>query len=221
MIIVLLGPPGAGKGTQAERIRNRYGIPHISTGELFRAAMEEESELGRSVRGYIEAGQLVPDEVTSAVVAARIDRPDCRDGFMLDGYPRNLGQAGALDGLLREGGLRLSAVLYLDVSDETAVERLADRRLCERCGANYHLRYMPPREPDRCDHCGGKLLERADDNPETIRERLKVYAQQTEALVEEYERGGLLRRIDANRSPEEVASSVVTVVDAFSARSLA
>jgi adenylate kinase len=208
-----LGPPGAGKGTQARRIQERYGLPQISTGELFRAAMGRESPLGRSVKGYIESGRLAPDEVTSAVVAERVAEPDCRKGFMLDGFPRTLPQAQALDALLAARRLPLDAALYFDVTDEVAVERLSGRRMCSKCNENYHERHLPPKQAGRCDRCGSALTQRPDDKPDTIRKRLQVYAQQTRALVEEYDRRGLLRRIASDQAPEKVAASVASMLD--------
>ena len=216
MIIVLLGPPGAGKGTQAERIRARYDVAHVSTGDMFRAALKDGSELGRAVKQYLDAGRLVPDDVTTEVLSKRMNAADCRKGVLLDGFPRTQGQADALDNLLRERDMHLDAVLYFDVSDETAVKRLSGRRLCKGCGAGYHVKYMPPRSEGVCDKCGGELYRRADDRPETIRERLRVYADETCALVEEYGRRGLLKRIDANGSPDPVASAVVSALDAVS-----
>lgn len=213
MIIVLLGPPGAGKGTQAKEIQARYSLPHISTGDMFRAAMKQESELGRMVKGYLETGKLVPDEVTSAVVADRVAQKDCAKGFMLDGYPRTVAQAESLDEILKKSGRKLNAVLYFDVSEATAVERLSGRLLCPKCGAGYHIKYMTPKRDRICDKCGAGLIQRADDKEETIRERLRVYANQTEALVKEYERRGLLRRVDADRAPEEVTQAAFQALD--------
>ena len=213
MIIVLLGPPGAGKGTQARKMQARYNLAHISTGDLFREAMAEESELGHLVKNYLDSGQLVPDEVTSDMVAERIRRPDCRNGVMLDGYPRTLNQVNALDAMLDERDLSLDVVLYFDVSEETAVERLSGRLLCRECGSGYHVKHMPPANPEQCDQCGGKLYQRADDRPETIRHRLKVYADETHMLIEEYDRRGILRRIDANSGPDEVAAAAAAVLD--------
>lgn len=220
MIIVLLGPPGAGKGTQAARIGERYGVAHVSTGDLFRAALEDESELGRSVKEYLDSGRLVPDEVTSAMVARRINDGDCAAGFMLDGYPRTPVQAEDLGGMLSARGRRLDVVLLFDVSEATAVERLGGRRMCGGCGAGYHVKFMPPRVADVCDVCGAALRRRADDRPETIRDRLKVYAAQTRALVAVYAAQGLLRRVDANDSPESVAAAVYAVLADVAAGSL-
>jgi adenylate kinase len=181
--------------------------------------MGRESPLGRSVKEYIESGRLVPDEVTSAVVAERIAEPDCRKGFMLDGFPRTLPQAQALDALLAARKLPLDAVLYFDVTDEVAVERLSGRRMCGKCNANYHELHLPPKQAGRCDRCGGALTQRPDDQPDTIRKRLQVYAQQTHALVEEYDRRGLLHRIASGEAPEKVTASVFAILDRISGRS--
>ena len=221
MIIVLLGPPGAGKGTQAKRIQSRLGLAHVSTGDLFRDAMAEDSDLGRSVKGYLESGRLVPDELTSAVVGKRIERPDCRAGIMLDGFPRTVAQGNALDEMLKARALKLDAVLFFDVTERTAIERLSGRRMCKACGAGYHLKYMPPREADKCDACGEELYQRTDDRPETIRDRLQVYGEQTSSLVHEYERRGLLRKIDANGPPEEIERSVADIMDALPSEEVA
>ena len=215
MNIVLLGPPGAGTGTQAAKIGERCGVAHISTGDLFRAALKENSSLGRQVKDYLEAGRIVPDEVTSAVVARRIDRPDCAGGCMLDGYPRTLQQEADLDKLLAQRGRELDIVLYLDVTETTAIARLSGRRLCPSCGAGYHIKYLPPAEDNTCDACGAELVQRRDDRPGTIRDRLKIYAEQTSALVEAYEKRGILSRVDANGPPGEVTNAMIAALEAL------
>lgn len=212
MIIVLLGPPGAGKGTQAKQIQARYNIAHVSTGDLFRAAVGQDSDLGRKVKGFLTSGQLVPDDVTCAMVAQRVSSPDCAKGFMLDGFPRSTGQAAALDKMLASLKLKLDAVVYFDVTEATAVERLGGRLTC-KCGAGYHVKYMPPKKASVCDKCGAALVQRADDMPETIRERLRVYDKQTASLIEEYKRRKLLRRVDANIAPDAVTVAVTAELD--------
>lgn len=216
MNLVLLGPPGAGKGTQAKKIQERYGLPHVSTGDLFRAALANKTALGLQVKKYLDSGQLVPDELTTAMVAERVAQPDCARGVMLDGYPRTVGQGQALDALLAKDVRKLDGVLYFDVTEQTAVERLSGRRMCKGCGAGYHEKYMPPAKAGVCDKCNGALYQRADDKAETIRERLKVYERQTEALVGEYRGRRLLISVDANRSPEEVTAAVLTALEKLS-----
>ncbi len=216
MNLVLLGPPGAGKGTQAKKIQEQHGLTHVSTGDLFRAALANQTDLGRQVKKYLDSGQLVPDELTTAMVAERIAQPDCAGGVMFDGYPRTVGQAKALDGLLRKAGKKLDAVMYFDVTEETAVDRLSGRRMCKGCGAGYHVKYMPSAKAGVCDRCGGELYQRGDDKAETIRERLSVYTRQTEALIGEYRTRRLLMTIDANRTPEEVTAAVLKSLEKLS-----
>lgn len=213
MRVVLLGPPGSGKGTQAARLGEHWGVPHISTGDAFRQAVAEGTPLGRLAQEYMQRGELVPDQVVNGVVAARLDREDCAGGFVLDGYPRTVAQAEALAGMLRERGLALDAVVDLVVSEEELVSRAAGRRVCSRCGANYHVRFRPPREPGRCDLCGGGLVQREDDRPETVTRRLAVYRQQTEPLVDFYRRQALLVPVNGTGGVEEVTAAILRAVE--------
>lgn len=205
---IFLGPPGAGKGTQAARLAERAGVPQISTGDMFRAAVRAGTPLGLEAKRYMDAGQLVPDEVTIAIVRERLAQPDCRRGFLLDGFPRTVAQAEGLAAALDELDVALDGVLYFDVPDEVVVERLSGRRVCPDCGATYHLRFDPPRRPGTCDRCGSQLLQRPDDREETVRERLAVYRRQTEPLVDYYRRAGLLRPVAADRPIEEVEAEI-------------
>ncbi len=213
MRLVLLGPPGAGKGTQAARISAKYGIPHISTGDMFREILKRDDELARKVRRYVEAGDLVPDEIVVEIVKERIHRPDCGRGFILDGFPRTIPQAEALDEILEADGTPISAALYLWVTEDTAVMRLSRRRVCESCQAVYHLDFNPPRSPGVCDRCGGKLVQREDDREEVVRHRIRVYREQTEPLLGYYREKGVLREIDGNKSIEQVWEDVQRVLD--------
>lgn len=213
MRVVLLGPPGAGKGTQAARLAASWGVPHVSTGDAFRQAVAEGTALGKLAQEYMQRGELVPDEVVNGVVAARLARDDCAPGFVLDGYPRTLPQAEALEGMLEERGLRLDAVVDLTVSEEELVRRAAGRRVCSRCGANYHLEFRPPRHAGRCDLCGGELVQREDDRPETVSRRLAVYRRQTAPLVEFYRARGLLVEVDGGGTVEEVTLAILEAVD--------
>jgi len=206
--LVLLGPPGAGKGTQAKTISSRLGVPHISTGDILREAVANETELGLEAKGYMDSGALVPDDLVVSMVAERLGREDCREGFILDGFPRTIAQAESLEGTLSREERSLDAVLYFDVDDEQVVRRLSGRRICRECGANYHLDFMPPEEDNRCDKCGGELFQRDDDRAETVRERLRVYYRQTADLVRYYEDRGLLVRVDASLSPSGVRDEV-------------
>ncbi|HEY8414917.1 MAG TPA: adenylate kinase, partial [Thermaerobacter sp.] len=188
---IFLGPPGAGKGTQAARLAERAGVPQISTGDMLRAAVRAGTPLGLEAKRYMDAGQLVPDDVTIAIVRERLAQDDCRRGFLLDGFPRTVPQAEGLAAALEELGVGLDGVLYFDVPDEVVVERLSGRRVCPECQATYHVRFDPPREAGRCDRCGAALVQRHDDREETVRERLAVYRRQTEPLVDYYHRAGL------------------------------
>ena len=186
MRLVLVGPPGAGKGTQAEFIATHFGIPKISTGDIFRANVSGGTDLGRLAKKYMDAGDLVPDEVTNAMVRDRLAQPDAADGFLLDGFPRNVAQAGELNSILHSLDIALSVVLDLDVDHEEVVKRLSGRRTCKKCGHVWHLEFDPPSKPDVCDKCGGELYQRDDDHPATVRHRLEVYVAQTAPLIDFY-----------------------------------
>jgi adenylate kinase len=206
--LVLLGPPGAGKGTQAERLRADFELPYYATGNILREAVEQETELGRKAKEFMDAGDLVPDELICAVIAERLDLPEAADGFLLDGFPRTIGQAEMLEGALDEHGRRLTAVLLIEVPDEEVVRRLSGRRTCVKNGHVYHVEFDPPKNEGVCDQDGSRLVQRDDDKPETIRKRLEVYHEQTSPLEDWYEERGLLRRFDGTRSPDEVHSHI-------------
>jgi adenylate kinase len=194
--LVLLGGPGSGKGTQAEQLTKRLNLPHIATGDLFRENLKHQTELGRLAKTYMDRGELVPDDVTESMVQERLARPDTADGFILDGFPRTLPQAEALTEMLTEMQRRLAGVLYINVSDEEIVRRLSGRLICRNCQTPYHLDFKPPAQPGRCDACGGELYQRDDDNPDTVRARLKTFHGQTAPLVDYYQAAGLLIEID-------------------------
>jgi adenylate kinase len=209
MMVVLLGPPGAGKGTHADAIRAGFGIPHVSTGNMLRAAIEAGTPAGRRAKDLVERGELVPDDLMAEMVRERLGAQDALDGFILDGYPRNVGQARDLDGLLAQRGGGPDRVLSLVVDDEEIVRRLSGRRTCEECGAPYHVVSAPPKTDGRCDRCGGPLAQRADDRPEVIARRLAVYRAQTEPLVAFYRARGVLAEVDAAGPVEAVRDRVV------------
>jgi adenylate kinase len=196
--LALLGPPGAGKGTQAHHLADRFGSPLISTGDLFRGNVENDTELGRKALEYMEKGELVPDEIVVEMVLERLSAPDCYNGFILDGFPRTLGQAEALDRALQRQGKPLSAVLYFHMDDSLGVKRLVGRRTCRRCQRSYNVEFHPPKVEDVCDFCGGQLVHRGDDQEATVRHRLEVYHRDTEPLVEFFRGRGLLRQVDAD-----------------------
>ena len=206
--LVLLGPPGAGKGTQAERLVTDFELPYYATGNILRAAIEEESELGREAKEYVDRGDLVPDELICRVIEERLDSGEADDGFLLDGFPRTIGQAEMLERALDDRGRSLTAVLQIEVSDDEVVRRLSGRRTCVKIGHVYHVEFDPPKNEGICDQDGSRLIQRDDDKPETIRNRLAVYHQQTEPLMAWYEDKGLLRRFDGSRTPDDVHAHI-------------
>jgi adenylate kinase len=207
MRLVLLGPPGGGKGTQAVRLAEAFRVPHISTGDLFRAEMAQETELGKLAKSYISRGDLVPDAVVNDMVRGRLSQPDC-EGFILDGVPRTSEQALVLEELLKELQRPITVVINLQVPDEVIVERASGRQVCNKCGAIYHVTAKPPKTPGVCDVCSGVLSVRADDQPETVRHRLKVYHSATAPVVEFYAERGLLQTVDGVGDPEEIFSRI-------------
>ena len=212
MRLVIFGPQGAGKGTQGALISEKYGIPSISTGEIFRWAIKGKTSLGLKVLEYVDAGKLVPDELTIEVVTDRLTAQDCMDGFLLDGFPRNVGQARALDALLADSDAAIDAALVVEVPEEVSLRRILGRRACSNCGRNYHVD-APPENNWTCDVCGGEVVERTDDHEEaTVRERLKLYHEQTEPLKKYYDDKGLLREIDGMGSPDEVFTRIVSSI---------
>ncbi|HZY76134.1 MAG TPA: adenylate kinase [Jatrophihabitantaceae bacterium] len=215
MRLVLVGPPGAGKGTQAEFIAEHFAIPKISTGDIFRANVSGGTELGQLAKKYMDAGDLVPDEVTNAMVRDRLGQDDARDGFLLDGFPRNVAQAGELDGILAALDSKLTVVLDLEVEPDEVVRRLSGRRTCKKCGHVWHIEFDPPSRPDVCDKCGGELYHRDDDYPETVRHRLEVYAAQTAPLIEFYGARGQVVSIDALGTVEDVTERAIGALTPF------
>lgn len=214
MRVVLLGAPGAGKGTQAVRLAEFLTVPHISTGDLFRDAIAKKTELGLRVKEYIDQGMLVPDNIVLECIAKRLREPDVQDGFILDGFPRTVPQAEGLNTVLGELGMVLDHVINIDSTESILIKRLTGRRMCSKCGANYHILSSPPRVEGVCDVCGGSLYTRSDDNEETARRRLEVYKEQTEPLIEYYSKQGLLRTVDGDDEIEKVFESIRTLLEA-------
>jgi adenylate kinase len=212
--LILLGPPGAGKGTQAQRLSDRLGIPQVSTGDILRAAVAAGTPLGREAKGYMDQGALVPDGVVIGIMRERLAAPDCARGYILDGFPRTAAQAEALGETLQALGTPLTAVVSLTVDPEELVRRLSGRRSCGSCGAAYHLETAPPRRAGVCDRCGGALLQREDDREETIRKRLAVYREQTAPLVAYYRGRGLLKEVDGRGDVSEVFARICRLLDA-------
>ncbi|WP_019244397.1 MULTISPECIES: adenylate kinase [Bacillus] len=208
MNLVLMGLPGAGKGTQAEKIVEKYNIPHISTGDMFRAAIKDGTELGLQAKSFMDKGELVPDEVTIGIVRERLGKDDCKKGFLLDGFPRTVAQADALENILSDLKRPIDYVINVDVDKDILMERLTGRRICKECGATYHLVFNPPTKEGVCDRCGGELYQRADDNAETVQNRLDVNLKQTKPLLSFYEDKGTLRNINGQQDINVVFQDV-------------
>lgn len=212
LYIVLLGGPGAGKGTQAERLSKALDIPQVSTGDLFRTHLKNETELGLLAKGFMERGELVPDEVTVGMVRERLSEPDAAGGVILDGFPRTVAQAEALEGLLADMGTKLAVVPYIKVPEDVLLARLAGRWTCRGCGAMYHQVFGPPKQPGICDRCGGELYQRPDDTPETQMYRIQVYFEQTAPLIDYYQEKGLLAQVDGQPGIDEIQAELLGIV---------
>jgi len=210
--IVLLGPPGAGKGTQAKSISNKYSIPHISTGDIFRKNISENTPLGIEAKSYMDNGQLVPDEVTINMVKDRLQQDDCKTGYLLDGFPRTVVQADALNSFLIERGEQLDTALLIKVPNEFILERMTGRRVCPSCGASYHVKFNPPTSEGKCDLCGSEVIQRKDDTVETVKERLDVYQKETQPLIDFYDEKKLLSAVDGTKAINEVFRGICEIL---------
>lgn len=213
MKIIMLGAPGAGKGTQAKMIAEKYHIPHVSTGDIFRANIKDGTELGMEAKKYMDKGQLVPDELTVKILLDRVAREDCRDGYVLDGFPRTIPQAQVLEEALAERDEKVDYAINVDVPDENIVRRMAGRRACLKCGATYHVEHIPPRQEGICDACGSELVLRDDDKPETVLKRLQVYHNQTQPLIDFYTSRDVLRTVDGTADMKDVFAEIVKVLE--------
>lgn len=212
MKIIMLGAPGAGKGTQAKMIAEKYQIPHISTGDIFRANIKNGTELGMEAKKYMDQGQLVPDELTVKILLDRVSQPDCREGYVLDGFPRTIPQAKVLDQALAEQNEKIDFAVNVDVPDENIVKRMSGRRACLKCGATYHIEHIPPKKEGLCDVCSSGLVLRDDDRPETVLKRLQVYHEQTQPLIDFYTKKGVLRSVDGTREMQEVFADIAGIL---------
>ena len=213
MNIILMGLPGAGKGTQASEIVKKFPIPHISTGDMFRKAIKDETDLGKEAKSYMDRGELVPDEVTVGIVKERISEDDAKKGFLLDGFPRTIDQAESLSQIMSELDREIDAVINIEVPEEELMNRLTGRRICEKCGTTYHLVFNPPKVDGICDIDGGKLYQREDDNPETVSNRLSVNVKQSKPILEYYNNKGDLKNIDGSKDIDEVTNDVIDILD--------
>ncbi|MDR0948957.1 MAG: adenylate kinase [Lachnospiraceae bacterium] len=216
MKVVMLGAPGAGKGTQAKLIASRYEIPHISTGDIFRANIKSETTLGLEAKSYMDQGLLVPDELTLKILLDRVEEKDCKNGYVLDGFPRNLAQAKVLDAALSEKGQQIDLCVNVDIADEKIVKRMSGRRACLECGTTYHIAYVPPKKDGICDKCAKPLVLRDDDLPETVLNRLNVYHEQTAPLIAFYQQKNVLKTVDGTKDVKEVFEDITVVMDALS-----
>ncbi len=214
MKIIMLGAPGAGKGTQAKQIADKYTIPHISTGDIFRANLKAGTELGKKAKEYMDQGLLVPDELTCDLVMDRIAQDDCKNGFVLDGFPRTIPQAEALDAALTKINQKMDYAIDVDVPDENIVNRMSGRRACLNCGATYHIVSIPTKVEGVCDRCGNPVVLRDDDQPETVKKRLNVYHEQTQPLIDYYQKQGILKSVDGTQPMESVFSAIVDILGA-------
>ena len=212
MNIILLGPPGAGKGTQAARIIEKYNVPHISTGDIFRENIKEGTPLGQKAQEYMNKGELVPDSLVIEIATDRLTKDDCKNGFLLDGFPRTVEQAEALDKFLADAGKKVDHVLDMDVAPEILMERLTGRRVCKSCGATYHVTNIPPKVEGVCDSCGGQLYQRDDDTAETVGNRIDVYNSQTKPLIEYYEKAGNISHLDGSARLEDLFAEIVKIL---------
>ena len=212
--LILLGPPGAGKGTQASAIVEKYNIPHISTGDIFRENIKKQTELGTKAKEYMDKGLLVPDELVISIVEDRLQQEDCKNGFLLDGFPRTLNQGETLDNVLSKMGLKLDRVINLDVNKEILIERAIGRRICKDCGAVYHIKFTPSEKEGICDNCGGNLYQRDDDTVETVEKRIEVYHKQTAPLIDYYNEKGLILDIDGSKDKEILFEEIVKALRA-------
>ena len=213
MKVIMLGAPGAGKGTQAKKLAAEYSIPHISTGDIFRANIKEGTELGKKAKAYMDAGQLVPDELVCDLVVDRIQQDDCKNGYLLDGFPRTIPQAEALDAAVEKLGEKIDYAVNIDVPDDNIINRMSGRRACVGCGATYHVVYNPPKVEDVCDVCGKSLILRDDDKPETVKTRLDVYHAQTQPLIDYYAGRGVLVTVDGTQNMDKVFSDIKDILD--------
>ena len=214
MKIIMLGAPGAGKGTQAKKIADKYQIPHISTGDIFRANIKEGTELGKKAKSYMDQGLLVPDELTLELIMDRFQNPDCANGYVLDGFPRTIPQAEALTAALEKNGETIDYAINVEVPDENIVARMSGRRACPKCGATYHIAYAAPKKEGVCDKCGAELILRDDDKPETVANRLKVYHDQTQPLIDYYTKENILHTVDGTQDMEKVFADIVKILGA-------